>query len=66
MSTIQEIEIAVQRLSPEDLRAFRAWFLEFDASEWDRQIERDVAEGRLDAFADEALRELREGRTRPL
>ncbi len=66
MSTIHEIETAVQRLSPEDLRAFRAWFLEFDADEWDRQIERDVARGRLDVLAEEALLELREGHTRPL
>lgn len=66
MSTIQEIETAIQHLSPKDLRDFRAWFLEFDANEWDRQIERDVATGHLDVFADEALPELREGRTRPL
>ena len=39
-----------------------AWFAEFDAAAWDRQFERDVAEGRLDALADEALRNAREGR----
>ncbi|MBA2244560.1 MAG: hypothetical protein H0W11_06365 [Gemmatimonadetes bacterium] len=45
---------------------FRAWFLEFDAEAWDRQFEQDVAAGRLDALADEALADLRAGRTRPL
>jgi hypothetical protein len=62
MRTIQEIEEAVGRLSPEDLAAFRAWFAEFDATVWDRQFAEDVAAGRLDQLADEALQDLREGR----
>lgn len=66
MSTVSEIEAAVQRLSPNDLEAFRAWFAEFDASQWDRQIEQDVAAGRLDALADEALRDLDVGRCKNL
>jgi hypothetical protein len=39
-----------------------AWFAEFDAARWDRQIEEDVAAGRLDALAEEALNDLRQGR----
>lgn len=66
MSTITEIERAVTDLSPEDLSRFRAWFIEFDAREWDRQFEADVAAGRLDALAEEALADLRAGRTRPV
>jgi hypothetical protein len=62
MSTVQEIKKAVSKLSPEELSAFRAWFAEFDAEAWDRQFERDVAAGRLDALAEEALRDLREER----
>lgn len=55
MSTIQEIERAVSELTPQELVEFRQWFHEFDAAEWDRQFEDDVAAGRLDALADEAL-----------
>ncbi len=66
MSTVEEIERAVTRLSREDLVAFRRWFDEFDAAVWDRQFEEDVAAGRLQALADEALADLRAGRTRPL
>ncbi|HEV3051171.1 MAG TPA: hypothetical protein VGX50_12735 [Longimicrobium sp.] len=33
---------------------------------WDREFEEDVAAGRLDALADEALTDLRAERTRPL
>jgi hypothetical protein len=62
MSSIQEIEDAIRHLPEDDLTALRAWFAEFDAAAWDRQFERDVAEGRLDALADEALRDAREGR----
>jgi hypothetical protein len=62
MSTIQEIEDAIRKLPAEDLAALRAWFAEFDAAAWDRQFEQDVAAGRLDELADEALRDLREGR----
>lgn len=62
MSTIGEIEDAVRRLSSTELAAFRTWFAEFDAAAWDRQIEEDAAAGRLDALADEALNDLRQGR----
>ena len=66
MSSVKEIESAVSKLSREDLSTFRAWFLEFDAEAWDRQFEQDAAAGRLDTLADEALRDLREGRSTDL
>jgi len=49
-------------LSKEELSEFRAWFGEFDAEAWDRQLEEDVAAGRLDFLAEEALHDLRNGR----
>ena len=62
MSTLQEIEKAVQDLSPDQLAAFRDWFVEYDQALWDKQLERDVASGRLDSLADEAIEDLRNGR----
>ena len=62
MNTIQEIQTAVSELSPEELSVFRVWFAEFDAKVWDQEFEQDVAAGRLEALAEEALRDLREGR----
>ena len=62
MSSVNEIEEAVLRLTPAELDAFRAWFAEFDAAAWDRQMEDDVAAGRLNALADEAIEDLRAGR----
>jgi hypothetical protein len=62
MTTIEEIERAVRQLPSEHLAAFRAWFAEFDAEVWDREMEEDIQAGRLDALADEALDDLRAGR----
>ena len=66
MSTVHEIENAVSKLSRQELLAFRDWFSVFDAAAWDKQFEQDVAAGRLDALADEALRDAREGRCKDL
>ncbi|HEX8319097.1 hypothetical protein [Longimicrobium sp.] len=66
MKTLHEIERAVQELKPKQLAQFRAWFAEFDAGAWDRQLEVDVAAGRLDALTDEALASFRAGRTGPV
>ena len=62
MNTIDEIEAAIRKLPEDELATLRAWFAEYDGETWDRQFERDVAEGRLDDLAEEALRDAREGR----
>ncbi len=62
VSSINEIEEAVLRLTPAELEAFRAWFAEFDSAAWDRQMEEDAVAGHLDALADEALEDLRSDR----
>lgn len=66
MTTIHEIEQAIRSLEPKDIATLRDWFAAFDAEVWDRQLEQDVAAGRLDRFAQEALRDLDEGRCRDL
>ena len=62
MSSVAEIEKAIEQLSPEELQSLRAWFAERDAAQWDRQFEEDVAAGRLDHMAEQAVRDLKEGR----
>lgn len=62
MSTVQQIEDAVRQLSAQEQAEFRAWFAEFDAAHWDRQIEADVAAGRLDWLVDEVRADLKSGR----
>jgi hypothetical protein len=62
MSSVSEIERAIDQLSPEELKAFRAWFAERDAADWDRAFEEDASSGRLDSLADQAIRDLQDGR----
>jgi hypothetical protein len=62
MTTLEKAEEAVRCLPSDELAAFRAWFAEYDAGAWDRQLDEDVAAGRLNGLAEEALQELREGR----
>jgi hypothetical protein len=66
MSNVHEIEQAIRALGPEDLASLRDWFAAFDAEAWDRQLEQDVAAGRLDRFAKEALQDFQEGRSTDL
>lgn len=57
MSRVEEIERSVQSLSLDELRAFRDWFVRFDAKTWDRQIEADAKSGKLKSLADGAIRD---------
>jgi hypothetical protein len=66
MGKVEAIEQAIEGLSPEELATFRRWFAEFDATVWDRQIEQDARAGKLDALADEALRDHDAGKSTDL
>jgi hypothetical protein len=66
MGKVEAIEQAVEGLSPDELAAFRRWFADFDAAVWDRQLERDVREGKLDNLATEALRDDAAGKSTEL
>lgn len=61
MNIVSEVEVAIAQLSREELAVFRDWFQEFDAETWGKQLEADIAAGRLDSLAEEALWDLREG-----
>ncbi len=64
MTSVAKIEQAVARLPPRDLAAFRTWFEEFSANNFDAHIAEDAREGRLDSLAEEALADLRRGDAR--
>ena len=66
MSTVQEIEIAIQKLTPQEIKAIADWLQEFREELWDKQIDADIAAGKLDRFADKALEDYRAGRVKPL
>ena len=64
--TVKEIEQAVAQLTQDQLSEFRAWYEKFDAATWDRQIEEDIAAGKLDDLADAAIADHKAGRTKKL
>jgi hypothetical protein len=55
VSNLEEIEKAILSLSSNELEKLKQWFFDLDYQRWDEQIEQDIAEGHLEAFAQEAI-----------
>ena len=66
MTKIDDIKQAVTQLSPEELKAFREWFEELEATQWDEQIERDIKAGKLDKLAEKWRADYRAGKATDL
>ncbi|WP_420454149.1 hypothetical protein [Rubrivirga sp.] len=64
--SVQELEAAVTQLEPSELARFAKWFEDYQADEWDRQFEADVAAGRLDALGRRADEDFEAGRATAL
>lgn len=64
--SLQELEAAVAGLPSSDLAAFKRWFEEYLADEWDRRIEADIQAGRLDGAGRKADADFEAGRCTPL
>lgn len=64
--SLEQLEAAISQLPPAELNQFARWFEEYLADAWDRQIEEDVASGRLDAALRRADAEFEAGRCDPL
>jgi hypothetical protein len=63
---LDEIKSRVEHLPPDQKAQLRTWFLEKDYQEWDAQIARDLAAGKLDAVIAEAKADRDAGRARDL
>jgi hypothetical protein len=59
MSTLEQIETAILTLPSDKLRRLKQWFADMDYQRWDEQLEQDVADGKLDALAAEAIAEFK-------
>ncbi|HEV8659315.1 MAG TPA: hypothetical protein VGS96_11895 [Thermoanaerobaculia bacterium] len=66
MTKLETLEEEIKKLSPEELAQLREWLLERDAEEWDREIERDAASGKLDKLFEKSLADHRAGKTREI
>ena len=50
----------------QDFRPLAEWLADLDQRRWDEQMERDIAAGRLDEFAAEAMADHEAGRSREI
>ena len=66
MTTVLEIERAIEQLPSDQFSAVHDWIVEKDWRSWDVQIERDSAAGKLDFLVEEALRDAESGDKSPL
>ena len=66
MTNVDKLERDVKALSPEELAAFRKWFLAYEWEGWDRQLDEDIAIGKLEAHAEKALRDHAAGKSTKL
>jgi hypothetical protein len=66
VSRVEELEGKIKALSSHEFQELRAWLAEYDAEIWDRQFHSDALAGRLDAVADQALKDFSAGRSTDL
>ena len=66
MLTIEQIENAILQLPPNQIGEVLEWFLNLDYQRWDVQLEKDIAEGKLDALAAEAIADFESGNYREI
>lgn len=66
MSNITEIQQAILALSEADYLQLKHWFTELDWEKWNRQIEADSDDGKLDFLIDEAIEAKEKGTLKEL
>lgn len=64
--SIEQIKTAIEQLSFEERAELAAWFHGWKDDEWDEQMKRDVAEGRLDDVLREVEDDIAAGRLRDM
>jgi hypothetical protein len=62
--SVEQIKSAIERLSFEERAELTAWFHGWRDDEWDEQMKRDVAEGKLDDVLREVEDDIAAGRLR--
>jgi hypothetical protein len=63
--SVAEIESAIAQLPAGDFAELMTWLQEYRQRAWDKQIENDLAAGRLDGLMAEANDEYRQGLSQP-
>jgi hypothetical protein len=66
MSTVEQIEAAILTLPADEFQRLRQWLLDVDYERWDEQLEKDIAAGKLETLAEEAIAEFNSGHCRKI
>jgi hypothetical protein len=66
MTSVETIEKQIAELDNASFSKLRDWFIEFDQSRWDKQIEADSNAGKLNFLINPALVEHQAGKTKDL
>jgi hypothetical protein len=66
MTRVEELLVAVEKLSLAEQAEFVRRFHRWENDDWDNQMIADHEAGRLDALIDEAREDLKQGRDREL
>jgi major membrane immunogen (membrane-anchored lipoprotein) len=64
--SVENLKKAVAELPEDKLKEFRSWYEAFDAETWDRQMEQDINDGKLDYLAEKAILEYKAGKATEL
>lgn len=66
MSTLKQIEEAILTLPPDEFQQLMQWVSDLDYQRWDEQLEKDIADGKLEALAQETIAEFKAGHCRTI
>jgi hypothetical protein len=66
MLTIEKIQSEIEDLPQSDYMQLLSWIHEKDSDKWDRELKKDVTNGKLDFLAKEALDESKKGKLKDL
>jgi hypothetical protein len=66
MSTVQDIENAIEKLDERSLGQLSTWFEDYLAEKWEQRFAADAAAGKLDKPGQAADRAFEQGKCRPL
>ena len=66
MLTREQIEAAILKLPPNEFQQLLEWFFDLDYQRWDEQLEKDIANGKLENLAQEAIADFEAGQYREI
>jgi hypothetical protein len=64
--TLEQIKAAILKLPPDEYQKLIQWFADSYNQRWDEQLEKDIADGKLEDLAQEAIADFEAGRYREI